>query len=192
MLHKRRFIIIASQLTFIVMLMFATLPVLGESLSTLTLSIAPAHSAQAVVGGKVTVTLLLSNVVSVNGVEIDIAFDPSIVTVASGEVIPGSCPASSFVQKNEVDNIAGIIEYDDGGFPTCTTPTGIVATIEFTCLAVGITPLNITSSQILDGVAIPHTSQNSTFTVEHWGTDSNNIGVGFPSIYSISSQANFF
>lgn len=114
------------------------------------------------------VDLQLDNITGVYGVQIDMEFDPTYLSVVGGTATPGTCPVPDFVLNNSADNGAGTLIYAATQLnPTPPCDGGVVATIEFMC-APGLTsdvstPITITESIVpdIDGVAIDHTTQNA-------------------------------
>ena len=125
----------------------------------------------AVAGGSDTIDLQLDSVTNVFGAEVNISYDPAILSVPAGGVTPGACPQPDFVVSNTA--AGGVISYAVTELnPTPPCNGGVVATIEFECSAGLVvrteTDILITSSIISDpnGQAIPHDIQHATFTCE--------------------------
>lgn len=117
------------------------------------------------VGGDVDVAIQLDAATGVYGAQVDLDFDPAILQVASGDLTPGWCPQPDFVATNTANNTLGTIDYAVTQLnPTAACNGGVVATITFTCIAEGTSPVTYTSSIISDvgGSPIAHGSQDGT------------------------------
>ncbi len=114
------------------------------------------------------VTLQFSDLSGIYGVDIRLAFDGAVVQVVDAnpdsgvQISPGTCPAPDFVLTNQADNTAGTIDYVAVQLnPTPPCGSGFILQIEFSCIALGSSPITFTSSLISDsgGAALAHTSQ---------------------------------
>jgi hypothetical protein len=126
----------------------------------------------AVTGSSTIVDLELSDISNVFGIEVYMAFDPSILSVVGEQVTEGTCPSPDFTVANTADNVLGTIEYATTQLSLPSCDGGTVASIEFLCAA-GLqsevtTPITITASIISDpdGVAITHGTQNGAVRCE--------------------------
>ena len=118
------------------------------------------------VGETVTVDLVASDMVDLYGAALELTFDPSIVEVVDDDpgtpgvqITPGTCPFPNFVVQNTADNTAGTINYDVASLapsPPCNG-TGVVASITFRALAVGMSPVHYNEWLLSDtnGEVIP-------------------------------------
>jgi hypothetical protein len=121
------------------------------------------------VGANVNVDIRLDNFTNVYGGQIEMSFDETIVQVSGDKLTPGSCPAPDFVQSNNADNVNGVISYVVTQLnPTTPCNGGVMATIDFLCVAEGVSDVTFTSSIISDADANPiiHTGQNGTVECE--------------------------
>ena len=119
----------------------------------------------ATIGGTVDVDRQLEDVTGVYGAEVHLSFDPDILQVTGEELTPGTCPQPDIVAANIADNLAGTIDYAASHiWPTPPCDGGVVATINFECIAEGVSPVTYNLSEIadLDGFGIPHGTQNGT------------------------------
>ena len=122
------------------------------------------------IGGEVD--LQLDNVADVYGLQVEMNFDPAILEVVDADpgttgiqIAPGACPAPDFVVTNDTDNLSGQINYAVTQLnPTVPCDGGVVAAVQFSCLAEGTSAVEIITSVVSDssGVSLPHTTQNGT------------------------------
>ncbi|UCG24036.1 MAG: hypothetical protein JSW55_18200 [Chloroflexota bacterium] len=143
----------------------------GATVNAGNLSFDPSNPSE-FVGNSVLVDVRLDSISNVYGAELGISFDPALLQVedadggvAGVQITPGACPAPNFVAQNEANNAAGTIGYAVTQLnPTPPCNGGVVATIEFLCVAEGISPITFDSSLIADpdGLSIAHTVQNGT------------------------------
>jgi hypothetical protein len=106
-----------------------------------------------------TVDVMVADVTDLYGVELDLTFDPDIVEVIDDDpgtpgiqILPGSCPSPDFVVENIADNAAGTISYAATALspsPPCDG-SGVVASITFHGLTVGISPLHFADYLLSD------------------------------------------
>lgn len=175
MIHKKnRQIIIVSILTFfcLVFVMFFQRIQAEEGIALL--EIFPVTSTINV-AEFATVTVQLSDIAEVYGVEIELSFDPSIIQVIDAnpeiegvQISSGDCPVPDFEIVNNTENITGTISYAVVQLnPTPPCNGGNVATIVFEGLAYGTSNVSINSSLIssADGISITHTIQDGIITV---------------------------
>lgn len=121
------------------------------------------------VGANVDVDIRLENFTNVYGGQIEMSFDETIVQVTGGILTPGSCPAPDFVVSNSANNATGVISYAVTQLsPTTPCNGGVMAAIDFECVAEGVADVTFTSSLIsdADGSPITHTVQNGTVECE--------------------------
>jgi PKD repeat protein len=127
--------------------------------------------------GSAEVVLQLDSITNVYGLQFDLSFDPSVLSVVDADagkpgvqISTGSCPQPDFVVVNDVDGTAGTIEYAATQLnPTLPCDGGEVATIEFECVVEGDSSVvSFTDSLISDpdGLPISHTTQNATVTCD--------------------------
>jgi hypothetical protein len=121
------------------------------------------------VSGGGSLDLRLDDVTNVFGAQVDLTYDPAVLSIPSGDVTPGVCPQPDFVVVNTA--AGGAISYAATQFnPTPPCNGGVVATIDFLCdpglVADTPTDVIITSSLISDpdGTAITHSLQDATVT----------------------------
>ena len=118
------------------------------------------------------VDLQLDNIIDVYGLQVEITFDSSMLEVVDADdntvgtqIDTGVCPAPNFVVANDTDNSSGQISYAVTQLnPTIPCDGGTVATVQFTCLAEGISAIDITTSVVSDssGSSLVHDTQNGT------------------------------
>jgi hypothetical protein len=124
--------------------------------------------------GETTVDIMVGDVTNLYGIQVDLAFDPTIVEVVGAALTPGTCPLPDFVVVNTADNVAGTISYAATSLsptPPCS-PGGVVASITFRGLAEGISPVAFSSWLLadIDGFPIPLESvTDGSITVILWG-----------------------
>jgi hypothetical protein len=134
-----------------------------------TLSIDPAGPVVLSVGSNVDVDIRLDDIANVYGAEVKLSFDETIIQVPSEQLTPGICPMDDYVPANSANNTTGIIEYA----VTQTNPTspcngGVLATINFECIAEGESDVIFTKSLIsdIDGLTITHTPVGGSIRCE--------------------------
>lgn len=121
------------------------------------------------VGAHANVDIRLDNFTNVYGAQIEMSFDETILQVTGGKLTPGSCPAPDFVQANTANNATGVISYVVTQLnPTTPCNGGVLAKIDFECVAEGVSNVSFTSSIVSDqnANAITHTVQNGTVECE--------------------------
>ena len=122
------------------------------------------------VGSTVDVDMRLDDILDVYGVELNLTFDPAIVQVTGGSLTPMTCPQPDFVSADSgADNIAGTIKYAATQLnPTPACDGGVVATINFECIAEGESPVTFGSTIVSNrnGLEIVHNVQNGTVQCE--------------------------
>jgi hypothetical protein len=129
-----------------------------------TLSLVPASSIVPV-GSNVNVDVTLANITGVYGIQTKINFDATKLQVVGGVLTPGACPAPDFVQTNAANNTTGVIDYVATQLsPTAPCAGGVVASINFQCIAQGSTNITFASSVVSDqsANALPHTAVGGT------------------------------
>ena len=136
--------------------------------------------ATGVTGGTVDVSIVSESVTNIYGVELDVSFDPSVITVVDADagkggvqITPGTCPAPDFVASNAADNAAGIISYAATQLnPSLPCAAGEVAAVTFRCteglLEKTTTQLTFATTIISDpdGSPIAHDPVNGTVECE--------------------------
>ena len=134
-----------------------------------TLSLDPAGTLILGVGQDVDVDIRTDNIAQVYGAQIAMSFDETILQATGGVLTPGVCPQADFVQANSADNVTGDINYAVSQLsPTAPCNGGVMATVNFQCVAVGESNLTFTSSIIADqdGNAIAHTATGGSIKCE--------------------------
>jgi hypothetical protein len=137
--------------------------------------IVPQHS-QVWLGNQVTVDVVVEDVTDLYGVGLELGFDPAILQVvdadggtAGVQITPGSCPSPDFIVQNAADNVTGTINYDASSLSPSLpcNGTGVVASITFEGIALGISPLGFNAVLLSDtnGVEIPSATQGGTIEV---------------------------
>jgi PKD repeat protein len=115
------------------------------------------------------IDLRLDDIANVYGVEVELSYDPAVISVPGGNLTPGACPQPDFLATNTAGS--GTIAYAATHlYPTPPCAGGVIATIDLACdpnLSVSTaTDIVITSSLVTnpDGIPIPHSVQNATVT----------------------------
>ena len=118
------------------------------------------------IGTTVDVDMQLDDILDVYGVELNLSFDPAILQVTGGSLTPATCPQPDFVSADSgADNTAGTIKYAATQLnPTPACDGGVVASINFECIAEGESPVTFGSTIISNrnGLPIVHNVQNGT------------------------------
>jgi hypothetical protein len=135
-------------------------------------------------GDSASLALQLDNIMNVYGIEVQVGFDPAILSVA--DVALGVCPQPDFVVVNNV--AMGTFSYATSQLsPTQPCNGGVVATIELECApdADAGTVISIDSSLVVDpdGLPLGHSTQNAvvncrvqpTLTVSRIGAGSGTV-----------------
>jgi uncharacterized repeat protein (TIGR01451 family) len=127
-------------------------------------------------GGEATVDIIVENVSDLYGLSMVLSFDPTLVEVvdadggtAGVQITPGSCPSPDFVVQNSANNSTGVINYDVSSLspsPPCNG-NGVVASITFSGLAEGISPVHYFDWLLSDtnGIEIPASTQDGELNV---------------------------
>jgi hypothetical protein len=162
---------------FFSLLLFLVVALMGALLvNTVTagggsLTVNPANTS-ALVGFTAVVDLDISGLSNVQGADVAVSFDETILQVvdadgvASGvQISGGDCPTPDFEALNDADNGSGTIEYAAVS-TSGTCGSGSVASVQFLCVDTGTSPVTITSSEISDnnGFLIPHTTVDGQVT----------------------------
>jgi hypothetical protein len=174
--NRFKFLILVLLVAFLTILGLGAIMVAGQG----TVTAAPTAAllwldpveAIAVTGSSTIVDLELSDISNVFGIEVYMAFDPSILSVVGEQVTEGTCPTPDFTVANTADNVLGTIEYATTQLSLPSCDGGTVASIELLC-APGLqsevtTPITITASIVSDpdGLAIIHGTQNGAVRCE--------------------------
>lgn len=129
------------------------------------------------VGAEVTVDIWLEDVSDVYGIDIAFSFDPDVVTVPAGQVLPlweVFDSSNHFTIRNEVDNVEGLGRYAIANLNPAEpfTGSGRVCSITFRAVGAGTGALQFTSVKASDrdGGAIYPTRVGATLTVGGWRT----------------------
>ena len=134
-----------------------------------TLSLDPAGTLVLGVGQDIDIDIRTDNIAHVYGAQIAMSFDETILQATGGQLTPGVCPQPDFVQANSANNTTGDINYAVSQLsPTAPCAGGVMATVNFECVAVGESNVTFTSSIIadLDGNAIAHTATGGSIKCE--------------------------
>jgi hypothetical protein len=129
------------------------------------------------VGETIAVSVVVTAVTDLYGVELALTFDPAVVAVvdansgASGiQITPGSCPPPNFVAINSADNSAGTVNYATTALAPAVpcVGSGVIAVITFQALAEGTTPISFTNWLLSDSnvQTIAATITSGTLTVQ--------------------------
>ena len=123
------------------------------------------------IGQKDTMTVLLSNFSNVAGIEIELSFDPAVISVvdlnegqAGVQIAVGNCPPPNGFDM-DVDNEDGTIFYLAYLIsPTPTCSNGYVTIITFECVNAGTSEVRFENAVVSDpdGDDIAHDLQNGS------------------------------
>jgi hypothetical protein len=127
------------------------------------------------VGEIVTVTIVLSDIVDLYGIELSMTFDPAVVAVVDADagktgvqITPGDCPAPDFVVLNSSDNSAGTIGYAATQLnPTPPCDGGVVGRIAFQGVAEGQSAIHFSEWLLsdMDANSLSANTQDGTIDV---------------------------
>jgi hypothetical protein len=139
----------------------------GDTVATLSLD--PAGPVVLSVGSNADVDIRMDNITNVYGAQVKLSFDETIIQVSGEQLTPGTCPQPDIPQLNEADNSTGVIEYAVAQkAPTEPCNGGVMATINFECVAEGESSVAFTENIISDpnGIAILHTAVGGSIKCE--------------------------
>ena len=133
-------------------------------------------------GDSIQIVIQLDEISDVYGLEISLSFDPSVLEVIDADpgeegvqIAEGSCPYPDFVQANTADNSTGTLDYVISQLnPREPCNGGVVGTIEFQCVATGVSSdVTFTTSIISDSDFFPidHSTENSNIVCNSQSTE---------------------
>ena len=130
------------------------------------------------VGMTTTMSIMIEGAADLYGAEVHITFDPTVLTVvdmdpgtAGDQISVGTMPYPDYVGSNIVDPVAGTIVLAISQIEPRPPAAGdgVMGVITFRALAVGISPVTITSVNLSDSEALPLSSTTLDGTVEVLG-----------------------
>ena len=136
--------------------------------------VSPAQ-AETTVGQTVEVTIEISNVTDLVGLDLELTFDPLFLEMADADantdgvqVLAGDLPYPDFVVRNEVDNSTGLVRYAITQLNPRTpgSGTGTAITLEFLALAEGSSAIAFQTLRLVDSQGVDIAAAATAGTVQ--------------------------
>lgn len=133
------------------LLLMAFAAVLGQPAVSHAVPSVTAGSATVSVGNLFTIPISITDAVELTSWQFDLAFTPAIVqanSVTEGPFLSSSGTQLTFLTPGVIDNATGLISLVADLFvdlPPGPSGSGVLATIEFQALAVGVSPLTLSN-----------------------------------------------